>query len=49
MGMYALGILPLIKKLGKQVWFVDDAAAAGKLIELREWWNQIGPNYCKSC
>ena len=51
MGMYALGILPLIRKLdhlGKQIWFADDATAGGKLTQLREWWDKIvslGPAY----
>ena len=51
MGMYALGILPLIKNLDhivKQVWYADDASAGGKLVKLREWWDGIislGPKY----
>ena len=51
MGMYALGILPLIKQLDdlvKQVWFADDASAGGKLAQLREWWDKllsIGPKF----
>ena len=51
MGMYALGILPLIRKLdhlAKQVWFADDATTGGKLKQLREWWDEIisvGPSY----
>ena len=51
MGMYALGILPLINKLdhlAKQVWFAKDATAGGKLSQLREWWDQIvclGPKF----
>ncbi len=51
MAMYALGILPLIRKLDhltKQVWFADDATAGGKLNQLRKWWDEIilcGPSY----
>jgi len=51
MGMYALGILPLIKELDnicKQVWYADDAAACGKLHQLKMWWERIillGPGY----
>ena len=51
MGMYALGILPLIRKLdhlAKQVWFADDTTAGGKLKQLCEWWDEIvsvGPSY----
>ena len=47
MGMYALAVTPLICKLRetkpevKQVWFADDATAAGKLISLREWWQHL--------
>ena len=44
MGMYALGILPLIRQLdhlAKQVWFADDASAGGKLYQLRKWWDKI--------
>ena len=54
MPMYALATLPLIKNLNhalsdiNQVWYADDASAAGKITRLREWWNQIetqGPKY----
>ena len=51
MPMYALGILPLIRKLEavtKQVWYADDAAAGGSIQKLREWWDKttaIAPNY----
>ena len=40
MPMYALATIPLIKKLEgnhKQVWFADDAAAVGKITDLRTW------------
>ncbi len=51
MAMYALGILPLIRKIdhhAKQVWFADDATAGGKLKQLRKWWDELiscGPSY----
>lgn len=56
MAMYALGMKPLIddlsntidKDLLKQVWFADDSSAAGKLQELRKWWDTLcikGPKY----
>ena len=52
MPMYALATIPLIKKLQsvdvKQVWYADDASAAGKITRLHEWWNQlttIGPRF----
>ena len=44
MGMYALGILPLIMNLDhivKQVWYADDASVGGKLVKLCEWWYGI--------
>jgi hypothetical protein len=31
-----------------QTWFADDAAAAGKLTDIREWWDKLsicGPDY----
>ena len=49
MGMYALGVLTLIKQLdhlAQQIWFTDDAG--GKLTQLRKWWDMIvslGPSY----
>ena len=45
--VYALAIKPLIDKLRvlepsvKQVWFVDDATAAGRLASLYQWWEHI--------
>ena len=50
MAMYALGILPLIRKLNanKQVWFADDAAAGDSLANLHEWWSmllKLGPSF----
>jgi hypothetical protein len=52
MAMYAVAIIPLIHRLSeeriKQVWFADDASAAGKLSGVKDWWNnisKIGPEY----
>lgn len=47
MTMCALAIKPLIDKLRvlepsvKQVWFADDATAAGRLASLYQWWEHI--------
>ena len=45
MPMYALASIPLINKLSNsnttQIWYADDAAAAGKLSDLREWWDTL--------
>ena len=44
MAMYALAVTPLIKRLRevepdvKQIWFADDATAAGKLLALQQCW-----------
>ena len=56
MALYALGISPLVQKLGEnfdpddliQCWFADDSSSAGKLLHLREWWDNLcsnGPQY----
>ena len=54
MSMYALATIPLIKKLHcrlkdvSQVWYADDASAAGRITRLREWWNELaslGPKF----
>jgi hypothetical protein len=51
MPMYALATIPLIKELDghcKQIWYADDAAAVGKITDLREWWDKLttlGPWY----
>ena len=54
MPMYALATIPLIKKLNyrlgdvSQVWYADDASAAGKIDRLREWWSELtsqGPKF----
>ena len=47
MALYALGIKPLVDTLAeeidpetcKQSWYADDSSAAGKLLEIRKWWN----------
>ena len=54
MGMYALAMVPLIRRLRtevpdvSQVWFADDASAVGSLSSLLTWWRQLssyGPAY----
>ena len=54
MAMYALAVVPLIKRLRVavpsvgQVWFADDATAVGKLKLLHKWWqilSSLGPNF----
>ena len=56
MGMYAVGIRPLMDKLGevvdsqkcRQVWYADDSGSAGKLLEMKKWWDKLfieGPKY----
>ena len=51
MAMYALALVPMITRLSnivKQVWYADDAAAAGHLTDLRTWWDiicDIGPQF----
>ena len=35
----------------KQTWYADDAAATGKITDLRQWWDQIvslGPSFGNS-
>ena len=44
MPMYAIGIIPVIqqlKGLARQVWYADDAAAGGSLLQLRDWWSEL--------
>ena len=49
--MYAIGVLPLIRKLNHlahQLWFADDASAGGHLTNLLAWWeklNELGPAF----
>ena len=54
MPMYALATIPLIKKLHstiddvRQVWYADDASAAGTVNSLYQWWTQLallGPKF----
>lgn len=56
MAMYAIGIRPLIDVLHEstdqskcqQVWYADDSSVAGKLQEMRKWWdilNMAGPKF----
>ena len=51
MAMYALALVPMIAKLSnvvKQIWYADDAAAAGLLTDLCTWWDMlcdIGPQF----
>ena len=56
MAMCAIGIRPLIDILQdktdssscQQVWYADDSLAAGKLREMRKWWDVLtstGPKY----
>ena len=56
MGKYGIATKPLIEKLSentdiekcKQVWYAEDSSAAGKLSEMRKWWDvlcQAGPDY----
>ena len=54
MPLYALATRPLINALRedvpevKQVWYADDATAAGRIADLRSWWSRIsalGPSY----
>ena len=44
MPMYAPATIPLIKELDghcKQIWYADDAAAVGKITDLRDWWDKL--------
>ena len=51
MPMYALATILLIKELDghcTQIWYADDAAAVGKIMDLRDWWDKLtslGPRY----
>ena len=53
MPLYALATIPLINRLSsvsdtKQVWYADDASAAGQLSSLRSWWDNLqslGPSF----
>ena len=48
MGFYACSLTPLVssyrhlkKEMPKQVWYADDGAAGGTLIQLQDWWVQL--------
>ena len=46
MSMYALALLPLIKNVNSdlsatQVWYADDATAAGSISNLYVWWDAL--------
>ena len=54
--MYAVAVRPLVDHLGefvdpelcKQVWYADDSGSAGKIEEMKKWWDElkrIGPKY----
>ena len=54
MAMYAIGIRPLIDILHRKqtllnaMWYADDSSGAGKLTEIRNWWNILnatGPKF----
>ena len=56
MGMYALGIKPLIDKTQEdtinekvmQAWFADDSTSVGELQGIKKWWDSLktnGPKY----
>ena len=47
MGIYALGTLPLVRKVqaeATQAWFADDASAGDKLVKVRAWWSSLCEN-----
>ena len=56
MAMYAIATKPLLDKLlstvdntlCKQVWYADDSASAGRISEMKKWWDELntsGPKY----
>ena len=56
MAKYGIGTKPLNDKLAdavdpntcKQIWYADDSSSAGKLLEMKKWWDtlcQAGPQY----
>ena len=51
MAMYGLATIPLIRRMDgpwKQVWYADDSAATGTVVQLREWWDRLateGPGF----
>ena len=52
MTFYAISTLPLITSVqaastAKQCWFADDASGAGRVAQIKDWWdplNILGPN-----
>ena len=49
MSFYACNTIPLITLLNEstkctQAWFADDSAAAGKLKNIKDWWNILNEN-----
>ena len=44
MPMYAISVVPVIRQLmglARQVWYADDAAAGGSLLQLKDWWSGL--------
>eukprot|EP00117_Sycon_ciliatum_P001934 scpid85627/ scgid7387/ len=45
MPFYAIAMLPLVRKATNedsiQLWFADDASAAGKLARMQAWWDVL--------
>ena len=44
MPMYAINVVPVIRQLmgmARQVWYADDAAAGGSLLQLKDWWSGL--------
>ena len=42
MPIYVIILVPLIRQLSSlahQVWYADDAAAGGSILQLQEWWS----------
>ena len=44
MPIYAISVVPVIRQLmgmAKQVWYADDTAAGGSLLQLKDWWSGL--------
>ena len=44
MPMYAISVVPVIRQLmgmARQVWYADDVAAGGSLLQLKDWWSGL--------
>ena len=49
MAMYAIGTKPPVERLHsvfditkcKQVWYADDSSCAGKISEIKKWWDKL--------